>query len=188
MNYLLSFDNKIFLWLNHWAGQSGLADALIKFLAHDLPYVVVVGFIVFWFWQVGWRRVLVEGALSGFLARGVLVEVVREVLPRSRPFEVFTVVQLITKGVEKSFPSGHASALFALAFSVYFYSPKWGRWLGLVFFVSVLARVVAGVHYLSDILAGMVLGWLSAWIVKQYATQLVDGILSVWDKLNFWKK
>ncbi len=188
MQYLLNWDKQIFLWLNQWAGQANFTDGLIRFLAQDFPYVVAIGFIVVWLWRANARRMLLQGVLALLLGRVILVEIIRQVLPRSRPFEVLHVVQLISKGMEKSFPSGHATALFAVAVSVYFYHKKWGAGLLIICFISVLARVIAGVHYLSDILAGVALGWFSAWVVKNYATKVVEILLGLWQKMNFWQK
>ncbi len=188
MDYLLNWDNQIFLWLNQWAGQANFTDGLIRFLAQDFPYVVAIGFILVWLWRAEARRMLLQGFLALLLGRVILVEIIRQILPRSRPFEVLHVVQIISKGMEKSFPSGHATALFALAFSVYFYHKKWGAGLLIICFISVLARVMAGVHYLSDILAGVALGWFSAWIIHTYAHKVTDSLLGFWHKLDFWHK
>lgn len=62
-----------------------------------------------------------------------------------------------------SFPSGHAARLAALAIGGLFFDVSLG-WTLLVLAVSVaLARVLVGVHYLGDILMGLVLGGLVAW-------------------------
>lgn len=63
-----------------------------------------------------------------------------------------------------SFPSGHAARLAALAVGVLFFDTFLG-WSLIILALSVaLARVLAGVHYLSDILIGLTLGGLVAWV------------------------
>lgn len=63
-----------------------------------------------------------------------------------------------------SFPSGHAlgAAAFWTAVAVLLL-PRWGRWAwALAFGVPVLVavtRVLLGVHYPSDVLAGLLVGW-----------------------------
>lgn len=62
-----------------------------------------------------------------------------------------------------SFPSGHAARLTALAVGMLFFDSFLG-WTLLALALSVaLARVLVGVHYLSDILMGLALGALVAW-------------------------
>jgi undecaprenyl-diphosphatase len=57
-----------------------------------------------------------------------------------------------------SFPSGHTMTAFSIALVVsYFYPPL----EGLLFFLAIsiaVSRIVLGMHFLSDVLAGMVLG------------------------------
>lgn len=64
-----------------------------------------------------------------------------------------------------SFPSGHAARAFLIAAIASAFGPPWlvallWVWAPLVS----LARVAMGVHYLSDIAAGMLLGLFSAWL------------------------
>ena len=72
----------------------------------------------------------------------------------------------------KSFPSDHVTAAFALAIPLFFVSWKWG-WFGiLVGVITAFCRVVLGVHFPSDVIAGAVIGagWglLAGWAFKKY--------------------
>lgn len=82
---------------------------------------------------------------------------------RSRPFEVHQVIQLTGVPLDRfSFPSGHT--LHAVAFSTVAlaYYPQL-TWLLLPFTVLVaLSRVILGLHYPSDVLAGAALGFAIA--------------------------
>ncbi|MBI2684991.1 MAG: phosphatase PAP2 family protein [Acidobacteria bacterium] len=59
-----------------------------------------------------------------------------------------------------SFPSGHTMTAFAVATPLMLYYPD--QWLGLLFCaVSIaLSRILLGMHFLSDVLAGAALGAL----------------------------
>lgn len=60
-----------------------------------------------------------------------------------------------------SFPSGHTSYCFMLAAVASAYFPRWRWWFyGAALFVG-LGRVMADVHFLSDILVGVVIGYLA---------------------------
>lgn len=86
---------------------------------------------------------------------------------RVRPYEVVSGLQcLIAAQPDWSFPSGHASSSFASAVAIYKSCP---RGIGipaliLAFAIS-LSRLYVGVHYPSDVIAGMVIGTLIALIL-----------------------
>lgn len=64
------------------------------------------------------------------------------------------------------FPSGHATAAFALAAIFSSYYPRW-RWLLLLAAVAVAcSRVHLGRHFFGDTVAGAALGWyLASWLL-----------------------
>jgi membrane-associated phospholipid phosphatase len=65
-----------------------------------------------------------------------------------------------------SFPSGHAAMIFILAGVFSFTTTRtWLRCLLMsLAFVVAVSRIVVGVHWPLDILAGMAIGWLAAWV------------------------
>ena len=89
----------------------------------------------------------------------VLLSVFRSVVNRPRPYEKFEVPPVIKKDTKgNSFPSRHVFSATMIAMTFVLMSP-WS-WLGCIFLgISILlavVRVVSGVHYISDVVAGMV--------------------------------
>jgi len=108
-----------------------------------------------------WRMLLVA------LFTWVVAEVaMKPLFNRARPFEVdagITVIDAMPQS--RSFPSGHAAIAVAgaIAGSQLIPYSAWLWWpLG---FVIAVSRVYSGVHWPSDVLAGMLLGILTAWFV-----------------------
>ena len=60
-----------------------------------------------------------------------------------------------------SFPSGHTSTAFALATITVSHWPEIAAALWIAAFLIAASRVVLGFHYLSDVVAGAALGFLS---------------------------
>jgi len=122
-----------------------------------------------WFWILGlglviwlgtdyWRwRAVALGAV--ILVAAVLVLIIKFSVRRSRPEGEWGEIYRSTD--PHSFPSGHATRAFLIAAMMVVFGPS-----SLAVFLAVwaplvgLARVAMGVHYLSDVLAGAVLGIL----------------------------
>jgi undecaprenyl-diphosphatase len=66
---------------------------------------------------------------------------------------------------DPSFPSDHASAAFGIAFGIYFVDRRVGRLFLVVAALIAAGRVVVGAHYLTDVLASVVVGAAAAAVV-----------------------
>lgn len=170
-------DQAIFGTLNSLAGVAPLFDTAVRFSAIYLIFAMIAGILAFvGIWAQKNRQgaffVLVLSFVSGFVARVVIAEPVRILVARSRPYEVLPAVhQLVDHAMGRSFPSGHATLAFAIAMAVFFVHRKAGVvFLGIAGVTSV-SRVIAGVHWPSDILVGAVLGAGTAWAAYRVMTR-----------------
>ncbi|HQA96039.1 MAG TPA: phosphatase PAP2 family protein, partial [Candidatus Colwellbacteria bacterium] len=57
-----------------------------------------------------------------------------------------------------SFPSGHVAFLFPIALAAWKYNKKLGIWLIAATILMGISRVIAGVHWMTDIAAGFLVG------------------------------
>ncbi len=174
----MTFDAQLALLLNSLTGQSSVIDGLIVFLASDLAYLLPIVLLVLVFFsryptREKWELLLVT-FISSIVARLGVVEFIRFFYHRPRPFLVLPVHQLLTD-TAWSFPSGHATFFFAMATAVYLYHKKWGIFFFGATILMTVSRVIAGVHYPSDILGGAVIGVLIAYgtfsIARRMSTQ-----------------
>jgi membrane-associated phospholipid phosphatase len=166
---LLRIDNATVLAANALAAAHadlGTAATVLSDIGSPVAVDMVVGVLVL---TLLWRR-RVRAALYVLLVRLVelaIETVVKVVIDRPRP----TVPVVITHASESSFPSGHAAGSAALVVSVLvLLLPRVGRTtasalvtLGALTCLAIAAsRVLLGVHYPSDAVAGLILGTLCA--------------------------
>ena len=167
-------DNFLFASVFNLAHYKAWSDSLIIFFAAYWEYVVVAVFL-FYLWQPKSRRAelkerakkVAASVFSALVARYGIVEVIRYFYPRQRPFVLEGLDVLINQNpLEASFPSGHATFFMALA--VYFLLSG-NKKLGWFLFVSAVvigvARVAAGIHWPSDVIAGWAIGAAVSWLV-----------------------
>ena len=85
---------------------------------------------------------------------------IAELWARPRPFidHSDAVKPLFSQASDASFPSDHATASSALAAAVTVVTPRGGVALWIIALSIASARVVAGVHYVSDVLVGLGVG------------------------------
>lgn len=126
-----------------------------------LAYPLLLVYLFFQKDMVLWKAVLVP-AISF-----VVLSVSRYFINRPRPYEAFEVPPVIKKDTKgKSFPSRHVFSATMITMTFLMVSP-W-TWIGFVFLgVSLMlavVRVVSGVHYISDVVAGIVVAVVAAMI------------------------
>lgn len=120
-----------------------------------------------WFWLIGlgllwwlgdetWEQLALV-MIIGIVITAVVVMVIKFTVRRRRPQGEWGRIYRSTD--PHSFPSGHAARSTMLAVIALGLGPLW---LGLSLLIWAplvgLARIILGVHYPSDVLAGMVLG------------------------------
>lgn len=149
-------------------------DAIIIFFAKYFPYAVMLAFLALLFYSGYEKRekikILWTALFSTAIARFGVTELIRFFYHRPRPFVALNTEPLFAEH-SWSFPSGHAAFFFALAASLYFYNKKWGVWFFLGATIISVARVIAGVHYSSDILGGALVGIAVAYVVYKLANK-----------------
>lgn len=114
----------------------------------------------------GRRRALLCASIhaGGMLA---LIPLLKASIARPRPFLAHDAIVVHIETSSAAMPSGHAYAAMITWGLIYYACPE--RWirmccLGLIALVG-LSRIILGVHYPSDVLAGWALGGLTLWIM-----------------------
>lgn len=161
-------DLLLFNQINQFAGKWICLDILGIFFAEYFEYVLVL--CLFLFLAIKFKKywnMVVQAFISAILGRFVIVEFIRWLWPRPRPFIVNDVNLLLNYSDKSSFPSGHATFYFAIATIIFLYNKK----IGILFYISAflisLSRIFGGIHWPSDILAGAIVGILSGWLIHK---------------------
>jgi undecaprenyl-diphosphatase len=120
------------------------------------------------------RRALQVAGVLAVLSAGLglaIAHFLAAAVDRPRPFVAHPeqITLFAHHAADPGFPSDHATAAFAIAGALLL-RLGW-RWWPVLLAAVLLAivRVVVGLHYPSDVLAGAVLGLASAWVVCRLA-------------------
>jgi undecaprenyl-diphosphatase len=148
---------------------------LTAFLAHsgDSWFWLAALFVV-WLFTFSSQTWHVKSALmaTGILVLVALVLAIKFSVRRSRPEGEWGAIYRNTD--PHSFPSGHAARAAMLAVLALGLGPVWFAILVLIWVPLVsLARIAMGLHYLSDVLAGLILGVLAGLVIMQISPLLI---------------
>ena len=150
--------------------------------AAALVYLLYLGMLAWLAWhRMGqlWPALVVPA--SAFVV-GTLV---RKLIDRPRPYTALGFTPLFPKDkTGQSMPSRHCFSAAAIAGTAWYVLPPLGAVLAVLGVLIAISRVVTGVHYISDVLAGLafgsvfaVLGWnafvLAASALGFYAIMLL---------------
>lgn len=159
---LTAGDVRLLLWLH---GQSAKKPAAV--LSRGLSHVgdgylyASVG-VLAWFADGEQGRAFFYAGILAYVFELGCYLLVKNTIRRERPHDLDGLSALITPSDEFSFPSGHTAAACVFATMLLFFYP-FGAPLAYALAVLIgLSRVVLGVHYPSDILAGALLGVAAA--------------------------
>jgi len=156
------YDVFMFTWLINARMYSTLTKAsrYLSKTGDGQLYLLIIGLL---YWRSGIESPCLQAALLGFLIERPVYFVLKNGLKRNRPeAALINFHSIITPSDKFSFPSGHTSAAFMMATVLGYYFPPliiplycWATLVG-------FSRVVLGVHFPTDILVGIILGFSTA--------------------------
>jgi undecaprenyl-diphosphatase len=174
-------DWTLFHFLNNLlVGHPYLADELEDFSLWSVPALAVATLGMWLLARPGRFSRWKLAAASALAAAGVALlinQVIGNIWFRERPTVAHPAdahLFFVQPSGDPSFPSDHAAAAFAIAFSVLFLS----RRAGIGFLIAAAAigfdRILIGLHYPGDIAAGVVVGLIAATFVRFLCRQPLD--------------
>ena len=114
----------------------------------------------------------------GLLADLLIVNVtLKPLFGRIRPFAVNTAVELLVEAPgSAAFPSGHTASSFAVVGALYACkSPLW-KPVSVLAALMALSRLYLYVHWPTDIIGGVVVGWFCGWLGTKIITWAKDAL------------
>lgn len=170
---MFTLDHSVLLFFHSLAQQNNLIDFIFLFLAEYLPYVlVIVAFLLILIPSLsGINKVNQLVKIKYSLSKIILLflpavtawafsDLLKSLIKRPRPFIELSefVKPIFTHGGIDSFPSGHATFFLALAIGVFAINKKIGYFMIIGAVLVGIARIISGIHFPLDILAGFVIG------------------------------
>lgn len=170
---IISWDQQLFLWFNGF--HTDWLDPVIYLVTKTqfwIPFYLFLAYLIFKnYKKEGWL-ILVGAGLAILLSDRITTGLMKPFFSRLRPshdpdLQPLTHIVNNYRGGMYGFASSHAANTFAIAMLMWLVFKEIYRWIRWIFVWAVVVaytRIYLGVHYPGDILGGMLIGSLSAWV------------------------
>lgn len=167
---LIELDTRSFMWVNQFhKNQLLMKVSRALSFSGDGYFYVVLGLAIIYFEAKNAEQYMYTGLIACFIEIPSFIGL-KLLFKRNRPFQQLSTAKRAIQPSDKfSLPSGHSAAAFLIASLICLFYPAYA-YLAILWACGIGAsRVVLGVHYPSDILAGALLGLTctgTAWLIN----------------------
>ncbi len=165
MNSFLNLDQRLFSYLNGW--HPPFMDYCNFFLSFLGEGVVIV--LIFIGWYIFSKKKIALLGIASLATSGIIIQILKRVFGRPRPLAILASVHTFGNSFRcSSFPSGHAATVFAAAAILSFSYKKFAPLFYFLAFGIAYSRVYLGLHWLSDVIIGGMIGYVISKLFLKY--------------------
>ena len=151
-------NRKIFEWNVRLFTENTAARYTLHFFYNILPLLMFVAYPALLVYAFFFMRDALPRLISVPLGVFAGVTVMRILINEQRPYERYGKPPVFPKDTKgKSFPSRHTASAFIIAMAFWYVSVPLGIVAIVMAVIIELSRILAGAHYIHDVVGGMVI-------------------------------
>jgi len=172
------FDISLLSWLNHHLIPYSVP--VLRIISYTTTFISIALVLMVLITSIVKKSRSIRKQFFVLASVLILVAIVSQGLKtfiyRERPFKTYLFIEKLSEGGGSSFPSGHTLEAFAMATSLSLLFAKKKIVIPVYLWAMLVAysRMALGVHYPSDVLAGVIIGsfigWSVPWIFNRFTT------------------
>ncbi|MDP5276236.1 phosphatase PAP2 family protein [Chengkuizengella axinellae] len=163
---LRNIENQIFFFINVKL-KNRILDLIMTNITHlgGALFTICTTLALSLFASAPWKHAAFMSLVSLSLSH-IPVAVIKKTYKRLRPYLVLKQANTYKNPLQDhSFPSGHTTAIFSIIIPFVVTIPVLGMILLPIGLTVALSRIYLGLHYPSDVFAGLIIGTLTAFSV-----------------------
>jgi undecaprenyl-diphosphatase len=170
ISWIQSNDLKIFHFLNQRTNIV-IFDKFMNTITHTggATFTILTTVLLILFGDSTWKMIGMQALLSLAISH-IPAAIAKKTYPRKRPYQVIEGTNLCRRPLrDHSFPSGHTTAIFSVVTPIVVTFPAISIVLITLALIVGISRIYLGLHYPTDVLAGIVLGTTTGFICSNFS-------------------
>lgn len=136
----------------------------IVFISKKTPYAVALLYFFTLIYLLWTESTMLTITLVKPMIAFLLVTIIRKIFNRPRPAMTMKIEPLIDHKKGESFPSRHTVSAFSIALALYPINTVLGYIALIMALIVASTRILCGLHYISDVLAAIMISCIIAFI------------------------
>ncbi|MDO5851906.1 MAG: phosphatase PAP2 family protein [Methanobacteriaceae archaeon] len=171
IDLLYNIDVTLFYHINLFIHTQLLDNIMQSLTAFGLMGTWVIIILLILLFDNERKKEKIISFIASLIIVFIIVNLIKYAILRPRPYEVLNGVYLLYHGTDPSFPSGH-SATAAAGF--YILGKEYNHLLICILLAILIgiSRIYIGVHYPSDVIVGLIIGF----IISKYTLNYIKTI------------
>jgi undecaprenyl-diphosphatase len=167
----MAIDSFFILFLQSYRNPLFDYISLLFAYAFSTQLMLLLSVVILFF---GYVRKIKEAilAFAAIFFNFVVVALLKYTLKRARPPYAINLPML--PYTKYSFPSGHTAMAFLIAFILSKKYPNYSIFFYTIAILVAISRMYLGLHYLSDVVVGAVIGLTIGWLSYHYKKNIIN--------------
>lgn len=157
---------KHFIYITNFFRKSKLRTSLVKICSKFLPLLVVIIYALSIFYLAVKRDQRIILFILVPAIDFIFISLFRNYKNKPRPYDIYNFIPLVKfePGKGKSFPSRHTASAFIIAMACFYLNTYLGFFTFIIAFLIGSSRIISGVHFPKDVIAGMLISILFGYV------------------------
>ena len=150
----------LYISMNRYIHQHTVLKSVMTFVCQYSPYITLCVYPCLLIYLIIQQSSLFWITVFKPFIALVIVTILRKIVNRPRPYESLPIQPLLGHKTGESFPSRHTLSAFIIALVCFPVSTVLGYFCIVIAILISVSRVIAGVHYISDIFIAICIAFL----------------------------
>lgn len=160
MEWVIKMNEQQYQKTLNWCRKNKKRERVLTLLCQYSPISVIIIYIGTLLYLIFNKSYLLVETIVYPLAALIITTIIRKIINAPRPYDIYNINPLISHHSGESFPSRHTACATIIAFACFNVNYVLGIICFLISIYVGMSRIIGGVHFIKDVLAGALISSL----------------------------